>query len=120
MTSIDFASLMTTVFILVDDWYQQQQATLPAKRRGARVQFSDSEVLTLALLMDYVPFPGKPQFLGFIRASYHSWVSQLLDQSQFNRRSPQLDGVLESLRRSWVEALGGTQHMYLLVNTKPF
>lgn len=119
MTSIDFPSLMITVFVLVDDWYQQQQASVPEYRRGAQTQFSDSEVLTLALLMDYVPFPGETQFLGFIRANYHSWFPQLLTQSQFNRRLRQLDGLIELLRRSWVVALGGTEQTHLIVDTKP-
>lgn len=50
---------MITVFVLVDDWYQQQQARVLEYRREARTRFSDSEVLTLALLMDYVPIPGE-------------------------------------------------------------
>lgn len=104
MTSIDFSSLMIVVFVLVDDWYQCQFAPLQQQRPGAKVEFSDSEVLTLALLMDYVPFPGETQFLGFIRANYGHWFPHLLDQSQFNRRLRQLDGPLECLRRSWVLA----------------
>jgi hypothetical protein len=104
---------MITVFVLVDDWYQQQQAQVPESRCGAPVQFSDSEVLTLALLMDYMPFPWETQFLGFIRANYHSWFPQLLTQSQFNRRLRQLDRQLEALRRSWVVSLGATQDTHL-------
>lgn len=119
MTSIDFPSLMTTVFVLVDDWLQQQPTANKANRPGAKAQFSDSEVLTLALLMDYLPFPGETQFLGFIRANYHSWFPRLLDQSQFNRRLRALDGTLELLRRSWVVLLGATEATHLLVDTKP-
>ncbi|MBF2079668.1 MAG: hypothetical protein IGR76_14400 [Synechococcales cyanobacterium T60_A2020_003] len=119
MTSIDLPSLMTTIFVLVDNWYRQQSTVLVYPRPGAHVQFSDSEVLTLALLMDYLPFPGETQFLGFIRANYLPWFPQLLDQSQFNRRLRQLDGMLESLRRSWVVALGADQKTHLLVDTKP-
>ncbi len=119
MTSIDFPSLMTTVFVLVDDWLQQQPMASQANRPGVKARFSDSEVLTLALLMDYLPFPGETQFLGFIRANYHSWFPQLLDQSQFNRRLRELDGTLELLRRSWVVMLGATEATHLLVDTKP-
>ena len=120
MNSIDFASLMTTVFVLVDDWYRQYQVLHPpAAHPGVCCRFSDSEVLTLALLMDYLPFPGETQFLGFIQANYLSWFPQLLDQSQFNRRLRQLDGVLEQLRRSWVVALGATQETHFLIDTKP-
>ena len=47
---------------------------------------SDSEVMTLALIMDYLPFPGETQFLGFIGANYKQWFPRLLHHSQFNRR----------------------------------
>jgi hypothetical protein len=44
-------------------------------------------MLTLLLAMDYFPYPGEQQFLGFIRANYLSLFPKLLDQSQFNRRA---------------------------------
>jgi hypothetical protein len=119
MTTIDFPTLMTHVFVLVDDWYQSEIAPHQRPRPGARAQFSDSEVLTLALLMDYLPFPGETQFLGFIRANYGSWFPHLLDQSQFNRRLRQLDELLERLRRSWLKPLVSAQERYFLVDTKP-
>jgi hypothetical protein len=119
MTSIDFPSLMTTVFVLVDDWYNQHVKPSQRPRPGTQPQFSDSEVLTLALLMDYLPFPGETQFLGFIRANYLSWFPQLLSQSQFNRRLRQFDGLLESLRRHWVVMLGATHESHLIIDTKP-
>ena len=43
----------------------------------------------------------------------------LLDQSQFNRRLRKLDGMLENLRRSWVEQLVGKNEKYFPLDTKP-
>ncbi|MCC5666742.1 IS982 family transposase [Nostoc sp. CHAB 5784] len=43
----------------------------------------------------------------------------LLDQSQFNRRLRKLDGMLEELRRTWVEQLGGLSEKYFILDTKP-
>lgn len=119
MTSIGFPDLMIVVFVLVDDWYQRQIAPLEMAHPGARPQLSDSEMLTLGLLMDYLPFPGETQFLGFIQANYASWFPHLLGQSQFNRRLRRLDGMLEQLRRSWVVELGATAETHLLIDTKP-
>ena len=119
MTSIDFPSLMTLVFVLVDDWYQSQVAPIRCPQPGAKPRFSDSEVLTLALLMDYLPFPGETQFLSFIRANYQSWFPQLLDQSQFNRRLRQLYPLLEQLRRSWALKLVGDRETDFIIDTKP-
>ena len=39
---------------------------------------SDSEVMTRALIMDYLPFPGETQFLGFIAANYQTVVSTIV------------------------------------------
>jgi hypothetical protein len=35
MNSIDFESLLIIIFVLVDDWYQQQGTTLKGKLPGA-------------------------------------------------------------------------------------
>ena len=77
---------------------------------------SDSEILTLIVLMDYLPFPGETQFLGFIRANYREWFPELLDQSQFNRRLRQLGQMLEMLRRTWVKQLGATDALSLVID----
>ena len=70
MNSIDFEYLIITVFVLVDDWYQAEGKTLKALSPGAKPEMSDSEIMTLALVMDYLPFPGETQYIGFIRANY--------------------------------------------------
>ena len=87
MNMIDAPTLVTIIFVLVDDWYQQHGHQLVPAMPGAQTTFSDSEMLSLLLAMDYFPYPGEQQFLGFIRANYLSWFPKLLSQSQFNRRA---------------------------------
>ena len=103
MNSIDFESVIITIFVLVDDWYQAEGKALKTLSPGAKSEMSDSEIITLALIMDYLPFPGETQFIGAapgaqivvfddwkalpsLRANYRQWFPQLLTQSQFNRR----------------------------------
>ena len=119
MSSIDFETLLITVFVLVDDWYEKQGKALKGVSPGAKPEMSDSEVMTLALIMDYLPFPGETQFLGFIGANYKQWFPRLLHHSQFNRRLRKLGTMLEILRRQWVEQLGGTNALSLVIDTKP-
>ena len=76
-------------------------------------------MLTLMLAMDYFPYPGEQQFWGFIRANYLSLFPKLIDQSQFNRRARCLEGMLEELRRFWVNQLGAVFERILLLDTKP-
>ena len=91
MNSIDFESLLVIIFVLVDDWYQLEGKLLRGRCPGAKAEMSDSEIITLALVMDYVPFPGETQFIGFIRANYGQWFPNLLERSQFNRRLRKLE-----------------------------
>ena len=119
MNSIDFETLIVTIFVLVDDWYQKEGKALKGKSPGAKAEMSDSEIMTLAIMMDYLPFPGETQFIGFIRANYKEWFPHLLDQSQFNRRLRKLGKMLEILRRKWVKQLGGTDALSLVMDTKP-
>lgn len=72
MNSIDFESLLVIIFVLVDDWYQSEEKSWSRKSPGVKAEMSDSEIMTLALVMDYLPFPGESQFIGFIRANQES------------------------------------------------
>ncbi len=110
MNSIDFESLLITIFVLVDDWYQTEGKTLKGVSPGAKPKMSDSEILTLAVVMDYLPFPGETQFIGFIRANYGHWFPELLDRSQFNRRLRKLEtnvrnAAEENGSSSWEEEM---------------
>lgn len=122
MTMVDAPSLLTVIYVLVDDWYQYEGNQLVPPVSVLPVLqpvFSDSEVLTLLLAMDYFPYPGEQQFLGFIRANYLSLFPKLLGQSQFNRRARRLEGMLEELRRSWVQQMDAQFERTLLLDTKP-
>ena len=119
MTMIDAPTLLTVIFVLVDDWSQHYGHRLKPISPGPQPTFSESEMLTLLLAMDYFPYPGEEQFLGFIRANYLSLFPKLLDQSQFNRRARRLEGVIEELRRFWVRELDAVFETTLLLDTKP-
>jgi hypothetical protein len=119
MNSIDFESLLVIIFVLVDDWYQSEEKSRSRKSPGAKPEMSDSEIITLALIMDYLPFPGESQFIGFIRANYRQWFPTLLERSQFNRRLRRLEHKMEMLRRTWVGQLGGFDADSFVIDTKP-
>ena len=119
MNRVDAPSLLTIIFVLVDDWYLEHGHRLVPLTPGPQPIFSDSEMLTLLLAMDYFPYPGEQQFLGFIRANYLGLFPQLLVQSQFNRRARRLEGLLEQLRRFWVQQMGYHFEQMLVMDTKP-
>jgi hypothetical protein len=119
MTSIDAESLMTIIYVLVDDWYQAKGKQLLRGKAGSKPEFSDSEMLTLMIAQDFIPYPGETQYIGYIRANYLSLFPKLVNQSQYNRRSRGLWQVMEQLRVSWVRQLGGLDDKQLLLDTKP-
>jgi len=119
MNSIPFDDLLTIMYVLIDDWYQQHGRRLLRGKPGVKPTFGDSEVITLLLAMDFVPFPGETQFLGFMRANYLPLFPLLPDQSRFNRRARNLRLLVEELRRFWLHQLAVTTEMEFLLDTKP-
>jgi len=76
-------------------------------------------VITLMLVQDFIPFPSRTQFLGFVRASYLALFPKLIDQRQFNRRARALRLLVEQSRRYGIRRKGwhlGTQYP---LDTKP-
>ena len=118
-TSIDMVSILTTIFVMVDDWYKDKGQGLLQGKPGAKPTFSDSEMLTLMLAQDYLPYPGETQYVGYIRANFQGEFPKLVDQSQYNRRARGLCYLVEMLRREWLSQLGVNDPKQLLVDTKP-
>jgi len=119
MVSIDIETLLTIIYVHVDDWYQEKGQMLLAGKVGRKPIFSDSEVMTLMIAQDYIPYPGETQYLGYIRANHGKLFPKLVDQSQYNRRASGLRYLLEAMRRDWLMALGVEQASTYLIDTKP-
>jgi hypothetical protein len=117
--SIALEDVFTYLYVLVDDWYQAEGYRYMKGKAGRKPAFSDSEMLTLMLAQDYVPYPGETQYLGFVRGNHRALFPRLPDQSQYNRRARGLVWLLEPLRRSGMRLLRVNQPDYLLLDTKP-
>ena len=119
MTSISISDLLTIIYVIVDDWYKIHGVHFLKGKPGAKPEFTDSEVITLMLAADFIPFPSETQFVEFIRANYLFLFPKLLDQSQFNRRARWLRLLVEELRRHWLMQLGVSSQTHFLLDTKP-
>jgi hypothetical protein len=58
MTSIPITEVLTIIFVIVDDWYQLKGMKLLKGKAGKKPVFSDSEVITLMLAQDFIPYPS--------------------------------------------------------------
>jgi hypothetical protein len=119
MTSITISDILTIIFVLVDDWYQAEGAKLLLGKPGKKPEFTDSEVITLMLAQDYIPYTSETQYIEFIRANHLDMFPRLTDQSQFNRRARSLRLLVEQLRRYWILQKGWNRQTCYLMDTKP-
>jgi len=119
MTSIPITDILTITFVLVDDWYQVEGSKFLQGKPGKKPEFSDSEMMTLMLAQDFIPYPSETQYVGFIRANYLALFPKLVDQSQFNRRARALRLLLEQFRRYWILQKGCHLGTHYLLDTKP-
>src|SRR5690349_21198563 len=119
MTSIPITDLLTIIFVLVDDWYQDFGYQLLSGKVGKKPVFKDSEVITLMLAHDFIPYPAETQYVEYIRANYLPLFPKLVDQSQFNRRARALRLLVEHLRRFWIVQKSWHLQREYLLDTKP-
>ena len=116
---ISIPDLMLVTFFLVDNWYQRKGARLLGRTGGSKPEFSDSEMLTLLLAIDFFEFTSERRFIAFIRANYLMLFPELLDQSQYNRRARSLRYLLNALRQDWAAELGVQFEQHFLLDTTP-
>lgn len=79
MPSIPISELLTIIFVMVDNWYQVEGRKVLTGKVGKKPIFRDSEVITLVLAQDFIPYPAETQYLEFIRANYLALFPKLLD-----------------------------------------
>ena len=119
MQSISIAELLLVIYVIVDNWYLVQGRTLLQGKRGRKFRFRDSEVITLMLAQDFIPYPGENQYIGYLKTNYSGLFPDLITQSQFNRRARNLRLLVEEMRRHWLQELNMLIQVDLLLDTKP-
>ena len=103
-------------FCLVDDWVRAHP--LP-RRPGRRPACADSEILTVAVGRELLGGRSERSFLRTLRREWRHLFPRLPGQSELNRRTRWLQGVLELLRRHLVAQLPSATSTLLGVDTSP-
>lgn len=104
---MDLDTFLTVLYVLVDDWYKAEGASLVKRHKGGKLLMSDSEVLTLALISQWesgVPWRSERGLVRYLHAHGRSWFPHMLQVSAFNRRVRHLCTALAALQR-WVAGL---------------
>jgi hypothetical protein len=91
--------LFTIIFTIVDDYLIAMfNASSYQRTRGREPIFTDSEVITVSLVMELLDKPQEDSFLVYLKSHLSSLFPRLLSQSRFNRRRRNLTAVTNSVR----------------------
>ena len=102
ITQETWVDILTVIYVLVDEYYQTINLNLKPCRKFApqgKAEFSDSEVITLALFAEMSFAGDEEKTLHFIRQYHLALFPNLLDNSRFNRRRHQLADTMEAIRQ---------------------
>src|SRR5258708_8489603 len=98
---LDKATVLTTIFTIVDDTMKGSpmiQQTL--KRPGSAQRLSDSEVVTLAIYQELIGEPREDHFFRLYQEQLRSYFPGLNERSRYNRRKRDLWSVILAVRIS--------------------
>lgn len=107
---MDLDTFLTTLYVVIDDWYKHDMAQHMQRHPGADLQMSDSEVLTLAIAGQWrggVPWQSERSLVRYMQRWGRGWFPGMLRHSQFNQRVRNLWAVLVRLQQvlaEWLDA----------------
>jgi hypothetical protein len=107
ITEAKWVDVFLVWYVLVDEAYQALEAEYGAWRRsGPAPVFSDSEVITVGLIIDTYFHGHEALGLSFLRQYHADLFPQLPSDGHFNERRTRLGPLMEQVRR-WLTAHEG-------------
>lgn len=108
-------------YVLIDDAYQHLLDCLGhrLRQRGPEPTFSDSEVITVSMMIETF-FGGNEELgLAFVNQYHRDLFPHLLDNGQFNRRRRDLTGVMEAIRCQYTPLLIHPDDRMRIIDSAP-
>jgi hypothetical protein len=98
---MDLNTFITAVFCLVDDWLHQQESP---RKRGPAPELSDSEVLTIEIVGEFLGIDAEKGLYTYFRRHYGEWFPALkrVHRTTFTR---QMANLWVMKRKLWRELL---------------
>lgn len=121
ITERSWSDIVTTWFVLVDDAYQRLIAKRGHRLRasGAEPSFTDSEVITVSLILETF-FQGHEEVgYCFVTQYMHDLFPRLVDLDRFNVRRRELIAVIEAIRRDLRDQKLNPQDRVRLTDSAP-
>lgn len=100
--------VLTIVYIVVDDAYKKLYGTQSYFRTSPNDEpkFTDSEVITLALVAELAGYQSRNAWWGQVSKNYRELFPELCDRTRYERRIKRLTKAIEQIR----------QHLLFLMN----
>ena len=121
ITEQPWTDTITQWYVLVDDAYQRLIARRgrPLRRRGPAPRFSDSEVITVSLIIETF-FQGHEEVgYAFVSQYLRDLFPDLIDLDRFNARRRELIAVIETIRRDLRDQILDGTDAVRLVDSAP-
>src|SRR6202171_1094216 len=98
---LDKATILTTIFTIVDDTMKGSAVIQHALHRpGPAPHLSDSEVITIAIYQELIGEPREDHFFRLHQGSLQTFFPGLNARRRYNRRKGDLWGVILAVRVS--------------------
>jgi hypothetical protein len=114
---MDLDSFLVSLYVLVDDWWQEHHPSSARKKPGRPALLSDPEVITLAILAQWPRFRSERDFWRFASAHLRPYFPTLCTQGQFNRRVRALELELRALQRTFAGEIAEASTVYRVLDT---
>jgi len=116
----DIETMFTAVYTLVDDQckgivnsYSQLRAS------GPEPEFSDSEVITLALMAELTKNDSENAWIPYVTKNHRHLFPKIIERSRYNRRVKDLTQIIDKIRCNLRDELAGVMPFIQIVDSMP-
>lgn len=112
-------TILTTIFTIIDDAMKASKQLINLRTRGPEPEFSDAEVITLALYQEFLREPREKQFFKVHGGVLKGFFPRLIERSRYNRRKKDLGRVMLAMRVSLLIALKAFEVNSAIIDSAP-
>ena len=115
-----FEDFILTVFVFIDDLYQQYVPDSISKRRNVlTAKLTDSEIITISICGELVGIDSENAWFSFVKKNYKPLFPNLCSRSRFNRTRRALMQTTELLREKLLSVFYVLESKYFIVDSFP-
>lgn len=116
----NFEDFILTVYVLIDDLYQQfAPANIKNRRNVFNSKLSDSEIITISICGELAGIDSEKAWYSFVKRNYKNLFPEFCSRTRFNRTRRALMQVTELLRQKLLSVFGMICSPYFIVDSFP-